>query len=310
MSDTHTETQGVRRLSIIGAGICSTTWAPKGDGPAFKFGNDETDQSLENEFKMHERVVESFQSLSTFPRIQVPDCYNLVMAADEDWWNRIIKRLPTPWAPGNCILAERVLPFPKDTMLLVVHSYCSQEIPPDSFLLKECLIKPYLGCCQPQEIHLEPGQQVCSQVDLPLHLYQMKKLGVPEAHIKQYARTMAEALAIMHWIGSIDGKGVEFVLAPPWGEAIKADTFSNVLGDHCMWMLDFGLCRDISMDEAGVQQAVKAFWHAEPFYPRPATEDPLWLEFREQYLRTSEDRLEYVFLKASKSPSKIEFMKP
>lgn len=40
-------------------------------------------------------------------------------------------------------------------------------------------------------------------------------------------------------------------------------------------MLDFGLCRDMSIDEVGVQQAVKGFWHAEPFYPRPATEDPL-----------------------------------
>lgn len=219
MSDTHKETQGVRRLSIIGAGICSTTWAPKGDGPTFKFGDDKTDRSLENEFKMHERVIESFQSLPTFPRIQVPDCYNLVTAADKDWWNRIIKRLPTLRMPGNCVLTERVLPFPKDIMRLLIHSYGPQEIPPNSFLLnkknKECLIKPYLGYCQPQEIHLEPGQQVCSQVDLPLHLYQMKKLGVPKRHIKQYTRTMAEALAIMHWIGSIDGRGVEFVLTPP-----------------------------------------------------------------------------------------------
>jgi hypothetical protein len=199
------------------------------------------------------------------------------------------------------MLTERVRPFPKDTMRLLLHSYCPEEIPPDSVLLKdkECLIKPYLGCCQPQQIYLEPEQQMRSQIDLPLNLNQMKKLGVPEAHIKQYARTMAEALAIMHWIGSIDGNGVEFVFAPPWGEGIKADTISNVLGDHCMWVLDFDLCRDMSMDEAGVQQAVKDFWHAEPFYPRPATEYTLWFEFREQYLRTSEDRLEYGFLNES-----------
>ena len=68
MSDTHKETQGGRRLGIIGAGTCSTTWAPEGDGPAFKFENDETDHSLKNEFKMHERVVRSFQSLPMFPR--------------------------------------------------------------------------------------------------------------------------------------------------------------------------------------------------------------------------------------------------
>ena len=113
-----------------------------------------------------------------------------------------------------------------------------------------------------------------------------------EAHLKQYAHTMAEAIALMHWIGSVDGRGIEFILAPPWGGIIKADTVSNVLGDHCMWVCDFDLCRDMSMDEAGVEQAVKAFWHAEPFYPRPATGDSLWFDFREQYLRTSEERLE------------------
>lgn len=55
------------------------------------------------------------------------------------------------------------------------------------------------------------------------------------------------------------GVVVEFVLAPPWGEAIMADTISNILGDHCMWLLDFDLCRDITMDEAGVCQVTQAF---------------------------------------------------
>lgn len=98
----------------------------------------------------------------------------------------------------------------------------------------------------------------------------MKKLGVSDAHMKQYSRTMAEALATMHWIGGIDGNAVEYILAPPWGEIIKADTILNSLGDHCMWVLDFDLCREMSMDEAGVQQAVRAFQQSEPFYPLSA----------------------------------------
>ncbi|KAJ6012607.1 hypothetical protein N7522_002962 [Penicillium canescens] len=110
---------------------------------------------------------------------------------------------------------------------------------------------------------------------------------------------MAEALATMHWIGGIDGNGVEYILAPQWGEAIKADTILNSLGDHCMWVLDFDLCGEMSMDEAGVQQAVRAFQQGEPFYPRPAIDNSLWLEFREQYLRTGEERLEWAPLNES-----------
>jgi hypothetical protein len=53
------------------------------------------------------------------------------------------------------------------------------------------------------------------------------------------------------------------------------------------------------MDEAGVQRAVRAFQQSEPFYPRPATNNSLWLEFREQYLRTGEERLEWVPLNGS-----------
>lgn len=111
---------------------------------------------------------------------------------------------------------------------------------------------------------------------------------------------MAEALAILHWIGGIDGKGVEYVLAPPWSETIMNDIISSKLGDHCMWLLDFDLCGEISMDEAGVQQAVRAFQRDKPFYPQPATNSSLWLEFREQYLRSSEERLEWMPLTAMK----------
>ena len=77
---------------------------------------------------------------------------------------------------------------------------------------------------------------------------------------------MAEALAIMHWICEIDGNDVEFVLAPPDPQA--KGTTSNCLGEHSVWMLDFDLCRMMTMDEWGVKQAVVAFWRNDSFYPR------------------------------------------
>ena len=86
---------------------------------------------------------------------------------------------------------------------------------------------------------------------------------------------MAQALALMHWVGEVDGNDVEFVLAPS-----DNATMSNVLGDHSMWILDFDLCRNMSMDEDGVKQASIAFWRNDPFYPRPGKDPELWNAFR------------------------------
>ena len=49
-------------------------------------------------------------------------------------------------------------------------------------------------------------------------------------------------------------------------------------------MLDFDLCRDMSMDEEGVRKTVRACWCNDPFYSRPGKRP--WKEFREQYLHT------------------------
>ena len=43
----------------------------------------------------------------------------------------------------------------------------------------------------------------------------MEELGIPECDITGYARSMAEALAVMHWDAGVDGNDVEFVLAAP-----------------------------------------------------------------------------------------------
>ena len=88
----------------------------------------------------------------------------------------------------------------------------------------------------------------------------------------------------MHWIAGIDANDVEFVLAP-------GDRVNNVLRRHSMWMLDFDLCRDITMDENGIEKAVKAFWRNDPFYPRPGK--ALWDTFREQYIHTSDECLRF-----------------
>lgn len=50
--------------------------------------------------------------------------------------------------------------------------------------------------------------------NLPLHLDQMEEVGLFQHDMSLYARIMAEALALLHWIGKVDGNDIEFVLAP------------------------------------------------------------------------------------------------
>lgn len=118
----------------------------------------------------------------------------------------------------------------------------------------------------------------------------MEELGLDTG---SYAKTMADALALMHWGARIDANDVEFVLAPPRKvDSPPSSTFqSEYLGIHCMWILDFDCCQPISMDEAGIEKACVAFFKNDPFYPRPGSEkvadDKLWQIFKQRFLVVS-----------------------
>lgn len=106
-----------------------------------------------------------------------------------------------------------------------------------------------------------------------------------------YARVMAETLAVLYWVAHIDGSDVEFVLAPERQGETGRVVESGVLGEHTVWLLDFDCCRDMSQDEAGVEQAVAAFYKNDPFFSRPGRENErdrlLWKTFRERFLEAS-----------------------
>ena len=187
------------------------------------------------------------------------------------------------------IEAQRIPPFGESTRHLLIQAFCPDEIKqkiinsePD----RDCLIRLYLGR---RRTHTRDSKtssrfKAFSLRNYPLHEDQLEELAITTDDLQQYTRTMAEALAMMHWIAGIDANDVEFVLAP-------GDRVNNVLRRHSMWMLDFDLCRDITMDENGIEKAVKAFWRNHPFYPCPGK--ALWDTFREQYIHASDECLEF-----------------
>jgi hypothetical protein len=59
-----------------------------------------------------------------------------------------------------------------------------------------------------------------------------------------------------------------------------------------IWLIDFNLCNQITMDAPGVRKAVKGYFSNDPYYPRPLSaigyDQQLWAYFRKSYLSASE----------------------
>ncbi|KAK4978604.1 hypothetical protein LTR42_001104 [Elasticomyces elasticus] len=113
-------------------------------------------------------------------------------------------------------------------------------------------------------------------------------MGLP---IDEYAQVMADTLAVLYWHAKTDANDVEFVLAPPrQGEEDNAFQ-SEMLGAHGLWLLDYDCVNHITLDDAGIEQAARAFFRNDPFYPRPdwehETDRRLWEVFSRRFLESS-----------------------
>ncbi|PYI07704.1 hypothetical protein BO78DRAFT_88711 [Aspergillus sclerotiicarbonarius CBS 121057] len=296
--------QKTSKYPCIGAGFCGTVWALSENGPAFKREDGGPDRSLANDYTVHQQVFHSFSQLSDFksqassisqmnmfPQVRVPQCHRFLIPSDP-WWTANLSLFPSQYSPCNVIVSERIPPFPEMCRELLVKRYCNPKIKTEilkSDANKDCLIRPYLGRRRTQRTEMTRPSRFAafSLRNYPLHEDQMDDIGIPTPDMQCYARMMGEALATLHWLGKVDGNDIEFVLAPPPPyDRLGTNMIVNVLGEHTIWMLDFDLCRSMSMDRDGIKQAVTAFWRNDPFYPR--LQSKLWNDFREQYLKTSE----------------------
>jgi hypothetical protein len=117
---------------------------------------------------------------------------------------------------------------------------------------KDCLIRPYLSRRRVRRESQTSSQlQLFSLLHFPLHADQMGDLDISLEDRQQYAWIMARTLAIMHWIGNIDGNDIEFVLAPPNKRNRRTvEIISNTLGEHSVWVLDFDCCRALMLDQS------------------------------------------------------------
>lgn len=151
---------------------------------------------------------------------------------------------------------------------------------------EDCLVRPYLG----RRTHgARPSRSFTLRNKL-LAADQIESIDLP---IHEYARVMADTLAVVHRHSKLDASDIEFVLAP----AREGETAfqSDVLGPHRLWVLDFDLVRTIALDESAVERAAQTFLgelcRNDPYYPRPGSENEadveLWKTFSSQFLASS-----------------------
>lgn len=272
-------------------------------------------RSVAKDYHMHLRVVQSIERRQIRTPLAVPRCDKLIEPTDE-WWYTQLQQFPPSYTACKALISERIPKVPKTISDKIVDLFCDGNASLASFVKSNedddsCLIRPYLGR---RRRHRQGGTsnsrfQRFSLRNVPLHVDQMEALHL-DTH--SYAKTMADALALMHWDARIDANDVEYVLAPPRESEVHSPStlHCEYLGLHSMWILDFDCCQPLSMDETGVEQACAAFFKNDPFYPRPggdeAADTELWAVFKSRFLSTSRRILEEKVVLADKLIQRIE----
>ena len=284
----------------IGRGFCGTVWALEDSqhmaSTAIKREDGGPGRSLANDYDMHLRVIQAMENYQLNTPLSVPQCHALIQPTDS-WWESQLPLFPSGFSPCRALASERIPKVPRPVSDKLVDLFCTGNESLATFVKtnegdEDCLIRPYLGR---RRRHRQEGAstsrfQRFSLRNVPLHVDQMEALSLDT---KAYAQTMAEALALMHWVAGIDAGDVEFVLAPARNDNSGLEpVFENrFLGMHAMWILDFDCCQPISLDETGVEQACTAFFKNDPFCPRPGSDETadeeLWGVFKTRFLSTS-----------------------
>lgn len=281
----------------IGKGQCGSIWAVDAPGSTSAFkrqhqGHEtsEYSRSVTKDSAMHQRIEHSFtkcrKSLG-LRHLNIPEYRQLVYKDDIGWWDMNKSRFPTGSEPCNTLISERILPLDLPVRTKIIERYCPEKIKnvvTNSRKDEDCLVRPYLGR-RSRDARPSPFFTLRNKA---LTMNQMQELGLPAA---EYARAMADALALMFWHARVDANDVEFVLAPKGSHPDSGSWHSEVLGEHTLWLLDFDCVEEMNMDESGIAQAASAFFRNDPYYPRPSGENELdrhlWTAFVQRFLESS-----------------------
>jgi hypothetical protein len=311
-------------LRKIGAGSCGAIFARDGAISVYKlqknlFGGKVAD--LFNDFLLHSIIRRGIMSVpEVCKEIKVPELYAWIPRTKTDFWeeNEHFFKLAADaniQLPCNMLRTERILPLPGPIRASLINNFCPPELRDaacKAITNRDCLIRVYLGRFREQDGR---RRRYFSLRNFPMHINQMLEIG---ANVQEFAVSIAGALAALHWKACVDARDVEFVLgsSPTLTRSIidiSATPLENITPETYvgpseldvndwhrrevrLWLLDFNLCSQIPMDEAGVAMAAEAWRLNDPYFPRPFQDSPvcreLWNVFVSRYIDVADLILE------------------
>jgi hypothetical protein len=276
----------------IGYGVEGVVFEVAGTETVIKRAKGDSSQALHPEFSIHSKVIEAGLKHELSRIVQIPKLYALHSASSPGgaaWWAAEGSRFPQQYRePHNIMVLQRILPLPKSIRhALIQRFHQGSAIEQEQFLSrieqKYCLVRPYLG----ERLKPDEKRAKFSLVNLGVYVHQLEGMSID---VGELAISMAEAVAVMHWEANIDAHDVEFVLG---SQADSPDSkrldFQN---RHIkLFLLDFGQCKYVGRDEAGLRRRGLGILMNDPYYPRPsmrnAASDNYWLAFKTKYIEVS-----------------------
>ncbi|KAI1458351.1 zinc finger protein-domain-containing protein [Annulohypoxylon moriforme] len=292
----------------IGAGACGAIFAEDGEALVTKLAKAHN-KDLWNDYTMHTLIFEKAQAFNV--EVQIPRPYFFVPKDDQEYFEKHLNLCETArdtcHLPTDILVAERIVPLPKITRMLLIEKYCVPHHRSDALAdpaNRDCLVRVYLGSQKGKS-----RGRFFSLRNLKLHLNQLAEL---ELGVDALSHQMAEALATMQWAAETDARDVEFALGSSsqiipispksYAEIMKMEpaSYTGPLSRHHedffrrttqLWLLDFNQVRSVTLDQKGIDQMVDAFKVNDPYFPRPLQKDRLakriWNQFVRSYLKTS-----------------------
>ncbi|KND86651.1 hypothetical protein TOPH_08714 [Tolypocladium ophioglossoides CBS 100239] len=303
------EARGDEPFKKIGAGACGAVFAQDGQSFVAKLSKSDDHEALWNDYVRHLTFEELFNAYEV--DVKIPACYFFVPNDDPEFFKqhpRLVEAARHVCSlPTSALLTERIPPLPQATRSLLIDKYCRRRIKAKvmaDHANRDCLVRVYLGSTQGKS-----GAMFFSLRNFKMHLNQMVDA---QLDVEPMAHGMGTAMAVMHWAAKTDARDVEFVLGSSAavyprttnaGELQKPEPLtytgppSRRIEDYfCrtteLWVLDFNQVRTMTLDEAGVAQAVDAVKVNDPYLPKPlqesAIEKQAWDTFAASYLAASE----------------------
>ena len=296
----------------IGYGRCGYVFELIGTGEVAKVAVSDDGIELYVDCYMHQKILESFQKvMQQIPLCHIPTPREYIAPTSLKWWEVRGPRFPEEHRKlRGVLISERILPLPKIVRHALIDKYCPQQYREAAIanpINRDCLVRVYLGELRNNRPYM----------NFNLRNFQLCLDQIPDLELSadDFASTIANTLAVIHFHAELDARDVEFVLGtapsfshsqlPPAAELLRGSPNSGTapIGTGInsgkrwihLWVLDFNECGPITMDEEGMEIAADAFYQNAPYCPRPpkagimsnAQMDYLWAVFRQSYLKSS-----------------------